>query len=438
MKTPICDFVEKYANENTLRLHMPGHKGQGVAERVDITEIGGADVLYQSEGIIAESQQNAANLFGAAKTLYSCEGSSLSIRAMVYLALLQARKEGKEPKILAGRNAHKTFVSATALMDIEVAWIYGESLLSCNVTPERLLLAIKEHSPSAVFITSPDYLGRRADIKGLSAVCKECGVLLMVDNAHGAYLHFLPKSEHPLALGADMCCDSAHKTLPVLTGGGYLHVSRSAPRELCEQAESAMSLFASTSPSYLILQSLDRANDYLTGGYAERLNGFAKQMETLRQELAASGLQTVGDEPLKLTLSPKSYGYEGAELSLLLRQKGIVSEFADPDHIVFMFTPEQSAGLQILCDALKSLPRRAANKTVAPKIEMAERVVSPHLALFSPTQTLPVDACEGRVLGAPSVSCPPAVAVRVCGERIDRNAIDVMKYYGITECKVIK
>lgn len=438
MKTPICDFVEKYADENALRLHMPGHKGQGVAQRLDITEIDGADVLYQSKGIIAESQQIAAKLFGAAKTLYSCEGSSLSIRAMVYLSLLQAKKEGKAPKILAGRNAHKTFVSATALMDIEVEWLYGESLLSCDITPNRLRSAIQEHNPSAVFITSPDYLGRRADIKGLSAVCKECGVLLMVDNAHGAYLHFLPKSEHPLTLGADMCCDSAHKTLPVLTGGGYLHVSRSAPRELLEQAESAMALFASTSPSYLILQSLDQANDYLTGDYAERLRDFAKQMEALRQELATFGLQTVGNEPLKLTLSPKGYGYEGAEFSLLLRQKGIVAEFADPDHIVFMFTPEQSEGLQILRDALKTLPRRAANKTVAPKIERAKQVVNPHLALFSPTQTLSVDACEGRVLGAPSVSCPPAVAVRVCGERIDRNAIDVMKYYGITECKVIK
>lgn len=83
-----------------------------------------------------------------------------------------------------------------------------------------------KRKPAAVYITSPDYLGNLADIGGMSDVCRKYGVLLIVDNAHGAYLHFLPKPEHPLDLGAEMCCDSAHKTLPVLTGGAYLHISQ--------------------------------------------------------------------------------------------------------------------------------------------------------------------------------------------------------------------
>ena len=438
MKTPICDFVEKYAAENALRLHMPGHKGQGAAERLDITEIAGADVLYQSQGIIAQSQQNAAKLFGAAKTVYSCEGSSLSIRAMLYLALLYAKAQGKTPKILAGRNAHKTFVGAAALLDIEVAWLYGESLLSCTITPERLRAALADQKPTAVFVTSPDYLGNRVDLKALSAVCKEFGALLLVDNAHGAYLNFLPQNAHPLALGADICCDSAHKTLPVLTGGGYLHIAKSAPSELCEQAESAMALFASTSPSYLILQSLDKANAYLADGYSERLPVFAEQMKKTRLSLQEQGLQTVGNDPLKLTLALKSYGYRGEELAALLRQKGIEAEFSDPDHIAFMFTPEQSEGLRLLRQELCKLPRRDGITQLPPKIPVAERAVSPRQALLCPTQTLSVDECEGRILGALSVGCPPAVAVSVCGEVICRDAIQVMKYYGITECKVIK
>ena len=129
MKTPICDFVERYAREGKTRLHMPGHKGVpflGIEDK-DITEIDGADVLYSADGIIAESQGYATGLFGSGKTLYSTEGSSLCIRAMVYLAALCAKGQGKRPLILAARNAHKTFISAVALADADVEWIYGEA-----------------------------------------------------------------------------------------------------------------------------------------------------------------------------------------------------------------------------------------------------------------------------------------------------------------------
>ena len=116
MKTPICDFVEKYAREGKTRLHMPGHKGVpflGIEYR-DITEVDGADVLYSADGIISESEKYAAAIFGSGKTKYSTEGSSLCIRAMVYLIKLYAMINGKKPEILAFRNAHKTFIPATS------------------------------------------------------------------------------------------------------------------------------------------------------------------------------------------------------------------------------------------------------------------------------------------------------------------------------------
>ena len=139
MNTPICDFVRAYAERETLRLHMPGHKGRGVVgvEARDITEIDGADVLYQATGIIRESQNNAASLFGSAKTVYSTEGSSLCIRAMLYLTLLQAKATGRRPLVAAGRNAHKVFMTAAALLDVDVEWLYpsqSASLLSCTLT----------------------------------------------------------------------------------------------------------------------------------------------------------------------------------------------------------------------------------------------------------------------------------------------------------------
>ena len=122
MKTPICDFVANYINSQAVRFHMPGHKGVPLLgfEQYDITEFDGADVLYHADGIIAQSQQNATQLFGSAKTLYSTEGASLAIRSLVFLFKQYAHSKGETPLILAGRNAHKTFVPAAALMGVEV------------------------------------------------------------------------------------------------------------------------------------------------------------------------------------------------------------------------------------------------------------------------------------------------------------------------------
>ena len=231
MTTPIVDFVRSYAQSGTARLHMPGHKGQSLLgfEPLDITEIRGADELYAPEGIIAESEANATRLFGTAHSYYSTEGSSQCIRAMLFLALQGAPQSGKRPVLLAARNAHKALLYAAALLDFDIRWLWPSAqaegaLCSCPVTAEALTgalhaLAQQGISPFGVYVTSPDYLGGVQDIPALAAVCRAQGVPLLVDNAHGAYLRFLPQNCHPIAQGAAMCCDSAHKTLPVVTGG---------------------------------------------------------------------------------------------------------------------------------------------------------------------------------------------------------------------------
>ncbi|MBQ9131055.1 MAG: amino acid decarboxylase, partial [Clostridia bacterium] len=119
MITPICDFVQRYAQSRALRLHMPGHKGSPLLgmEALDITEINGADSLYEAQGIIRESEENASRLFDS-PTFYSTEGSSQCIRAMLYLILLHAKATGKRPRVAAGRNSHKTFLSGIALLDM--------------------------------------------------------------------------------------------------------------------------------------------------------------------------------------------------------------------------------------------------------------------------------------------------------------------------------
>lgn len=445
MNAPICDFVQNYINRSPLRLHMPGHKGTGPlgAEALDITEIDGADVLYHAGGIIQESESNAASLFGTAATLYSAEGSSLAIRAMLYLAMLHAKARGRSPRIAAGRNAHKTFLSGSALLDLEVQWLFPREagkLLACTVDPAELeALFASSLPPTAVYITCPDYLGNLPDLRALAEVCHRHGALLIVDNAHGTYLRFLPRSRHPMDLGADLCCDSAHKTLPVLTGGAYLHISKTAPAELVEQAPNAMALFASTSPSYLILQSLDAANLYLHSGYRDRLSDFVRQTFQLCFSLATLGWSTVGDEPLKLTIAPKGYGYRGTELAGLLAGQGIVTEFADPDFVVMMLTPDiGTEGLELLETVLKDISRRPAITESPPPFPRPVKVLSPREALFSPQERLPIREAAGRVLANPTVSCPPAIPILVCGERIDDSAVRCFEYYGIETCFVVK
>ena len=445
MDTPICDFVRGYARSGTLRLHMPGHKGEGPLgmEALDITEIPGADSLYEADGVIAQSEKNASALFGA-PTLYSTEGSSLCIRAMLALVQRHAAAQGRRPVIAAGRNAHKTFLSAAALLDLPVNWLTPEgaqSYLSCALSAGELeaQLAAMDEPPAAVYLTSPDYLGNTVDVAALSAVCHRHGALLLVDNAHGAYLRFLPQSRHPIDLGADLCCDSAHKTLPVLTGGAYLHIAESMPQTLRAQAKDALALFGSTSPSYLILQSLDAANRTLAQGYRARLADFLPLVQRAKDALRAQGYALCGDEPLKLTLRTKPYGYRGAELAARLAKSGVVCEFADPDFLVMMLTPEiGESGLARMVEVLAAVPRRDAIWEEPPAFRRAERVMSIREAMLAPGERVPVEVSEGRVLASASVGCPPAVPVLVCGERIDAHAIACFGYYGIKTCMVVK
>ena len=436
ISTPVCDFVRDYAASAPVRLHMPGHKGRGPlgCESLDITEIRGADDLYHPEGILARSEENASRLFGC-RTVYSAEGSSLAIRAMLYLAYTRTGCKGR---CLAGRNAHKSFLHTAVLLDFPISWLWaGDSYLSCPVTAETVEAAILEEKekPFAVYLTSPDYLGNLAPVGEIANACHRHGVPLLVDNAHGAYLKFLPRSLHPMDLGADLCCDSAHKTLPVLTGGAYLHMG---PEWTAEEAKAAMALFGSTSPSWLILQSLDGANPAM-----ERMPGeiaaLAPHIAALKGALLAHGFALVGAEPLKITVHAAKFGYSGEEMAEILEKQGIFCEFADRDFLVFMLTPRNTPEeLDRLRAALCALPRGVRQE--APPIALArpKAACTPRQAAFAPRETIPVENSLGRILALANVSCPPAVPIVMCGEEIDEAAREALCRCGVEEVAVIK
>ena len=473
MNTPIYDFVQEYKTKRCIRAHMPGHKGLGPLgiEDLDITEIAGADELYAADGIIAESERNAGSIFGA-HTFYSTEGSSLAIRAMVYLAYkyacvnsryercsernsehdsahdLEHESEGaacrpsEKPWILAGRNAHKTFLNTVALLDIPVEWIYGEegdSYESCTIDAYRLrqLLAYNSKNlPCAVYLTTPDYLGQLLDLEALAWVCHEYGVLLLIDNAHGAYLKFLTPSRHPMDLGADLCADSAHKTLPVLTGGAYLQISLAADPFFAENAREAMELFGSTSPSYLILESLDLANLYMES-LPEKMQDFVQSVANLKNSLSENGYKVTGDEPWKVTINPPAYGYHGEELADLVRAAGLEPEYCDDRHLVLMLTPQNSReDLDGILRIFRAIPRREPVE-VEEEYRLTERprqAMPMHAALFAETEELPAEECQGRILASAAVSCPPAVPLYMYGEEMGEKLPKGRKLRVVKNC----
>lgn len=425
-------------------MHMPGHKGRALTgcEPCDLTEVYGADSLYEADGIIKESERRASSLFGA-HTFFSAEGSSLAIRAMVYLASLYSKERGEsECRILATRNAHRAFISAASLVGCEVDWLYGEreeNYLTVSVTPEGLASVLRERRPSAVYITTPDYLGNMLDVRALAEVCRGFDIPLLVDNAHGAYLRFLDPSLHPITLGATAACDSAHKTLSSLTGGAYLHISDSAPAVFRKEARAALSLFGSSSPSYLILSSLDRTNAELADGFSSRLFECVKRVSSLKEKLSSLGYSLLSGEPLKITLEAKKYGYFGYELADILRKSNIECEFSDKDYLVLMPSIYNSeSDFRALLTALSSIEQKEAIRSLPPAVPRPVRAMSAREALLMPRERIPVDSSFGRVLGSINFSCPPAVPVAIAGEVIDGTVITALEYYGITEVDAVK
>lgn len=441
MKTPIVSFLRSYQEKSPVRMHMPGHKGAGILgfEGMDLTEISGADELFAAEGIIKESEQNASSLFGC-PTYYSTQGSTLCIQTMCTILCQDAKSKGKKPKILAGRNAHRSFIHAAALLDFEIAWLYGNSdYLSCKIHAEDLEKAIIESLPTAVYLTNPDYLGNLLDIKSLANVCKKHNVLLAIDNAHGAYLRFLEPSLHPIDLGADLCCDSAHKTLPVLTGGAYLHLSPSLNYVWTNDVKHFMEYFSSTSPSYLIMASLDAANEVLDTTFRNSLSECIQRVDGLKNTLTQHGYTILSGEPMKITISTKEFGYTGNEIANLLMECDIYPEFYDSDYIVLMPSPYNTKDdLKRLETCLCGIERKPILINKPPKLEQSKKAMNVRQALFSSSITLDVSKSLGQVCSSVTVSCPPAILPVIPGEVISESSIEVMKYYGIETVRVVK
>lgn len=443
MNTPIYTFLQNYAKGNPLRMHMPGHKGRSPVPELagayayDLTEISGADSLFEAEGIIAESEKKAAELFGSRETVYSCGGSTLCIQAMLYLM----RQEGR--RVVAARTVHRAFLNACVLLGLEITWVYpskGHGILSGAYTAEDFAHALEalEGEPACVYLTSPDYLGHTADIRSIAEVSHRFGAPLLVDNAHGAHLAFYEESRHPMALGADLCCDSAHKMLPCLTGCAYLHTANAA---YAGRLKGAMGMFGSTSPSYLMLLSLDLCNRFLEESCRERLCRVTELAEGMRERLRGKVIfGSEGGDPLHISIDTAAMGCDGRKIAEQLEEVGCYAEYAGREAVVLLLSaweePEQAAHLEECLLGCDFTPEGKAEEP--PVFPQPEVRCSVREAALAESEVIPVTRALGRVCAGVRVPCPPAVPIVISGEWIDMQTMKTLRYYGIHEVEVIK
>ena len=442
METPVYDFLRKYAASDTLRAHMPGHKGKTCAPeleqlfKLDITEIKGADSLFEAEGIIAQSERNVSELYGSTATVFSAGGSTLCIQAM--LALM--KQEGR--CVIAVRNVHRAFLNAAALLGLDVQWLmptYSGGILSGELQLADVEAALAASTtPACLYVTSPDYTGKLADITALSELCHRYGAKLLVDNAHGAHLAFFEKNMHPIALGADMCCDSAHKMLPALTGAAYLHTSC---EEYADKLKQAMSFFGSTSPSYLIMASLDLCNRYISENIRHDIAAALPHIAELRSAFGNRFVFAEG-EPFHITVKAAESGFNGKELAELLRRNGVECEYADEELLVLLMSPfSDISDYERLRAALESAVSGASHtniKGLSVVMKLPKMALAIREAAFAPAVEIPVEEAEGRICASVKVPCPPAVPIAVSGEIIDKDCIEIFKAYGIRTVLVVE
>lgn len=428
MKTPIHDFLVGYAKSSPVRCHTPGEK----TEPFDITEIEGADSLFECEGIIKESEEIAASLFGAGRTLYSCAGSTLAIQTM--LALAKAAYP-KKKRVTASRFCHKSLVSACVLLGLDIDWAEPVSFLSCEVSPDSVEEAVTD-ATLCVFLQSIDYYGGECDIAAISEVCKRHNIPLLADNAHGAYKVFT--DSHPLSQGADLVADSAHKTLPCLTGGAYLHISPNAPKVFFDRAKERMALFGSSSPSYLILNSLDLCNPHIAyeKGKAEEV---MSEISKLKTRLADMGFCLRRSDRMRITIDAEEYGYSGNRLSELLAAEGIVCEYSDQKYTVLLFSTAQPlSDFNKITAAFAKIPSKPPIKTALPSVSIPKTGMPMREAVFAPLIRVPTEKAVGMICGSITAPCPPGVPIIMPGEIFSEETICALKGWGVREVSAVR
>lgn len=444
----IYNKLIEYINQGFSSFHTPGHKnnfekllgksGLSFGE-LDLTELPLTDNLYNPQSCILQAENNLKELYGSKTSLFSTGGNTLCIQTMLRLC---APEGGK---MICARNVHKSVVSAMALLKIEPIWVMPEfdekNGLFSEVSSEEISKVLKIHTNTkGVLITSPDYYGMLSNVKSLAAVCAKFGVPLLVDNAHGAHLKFLTDLNHPIDDGATFVADSAHKTLPVLTGGAWLHIS---DEKFITGAKNAMSLFGSTSPSYPIMASIDVCTNWLKSHGKVEFKALEKRVSLIKEVLKFKNISFPKNmcDPTRITINCASVGYTGDELKAHFHRFKVEPEFFDANHTVLIPTPFNfDADWLNLENALLDLEIKEPKKTDKNSSvkNLPIKILSISNTIFKKSETILIKNSKNRIAAEILHNYPPGIPIIMPGELIDNYVIQALVSQKVNKISVLK
>lgn len=455
-KTPLFDALLEYVNNDTIPFHVPGHKkGQGMIGKfkdfvgtnvlsIDVTVFQQVDSLHKPTGVIKEAQELAADAYNADYTFFSIHGTSGAIQAMIMSVVSQG------DKIIIPRNVHKSVTAGIILSGADPVYMHPEIDnrvgVALNVTPETVKRTLEQNPDArAVLIVNPTYYGVSTDIAEIAKIVHQYDIPLIVDEAHGPHLHF--NSRLPISAmdaGADICAQSTHKIVGSMTQSSLLHVRKGIVD--VNRVKTVMSLLQTTSPSYILLASLDCARMQLaTEGKklvddAIELAGYAREKINSIEGLYCFGEEVLhkegayGFDPTKITITCKDIGLSGYELERILAEKYFIQpEMSDLYNVLCVFSfGDTKEKVDKLIKALEEISTEQCCKAIV-KSEVLdipsipESVLTPRDAFNSLTIAVPIEDSIGLISAEFLMAYPPGIPILCPGEIITQEIVNYVR-----------
>lgn len=455
-KTPLFDALMEYVDNNTIPFHVPGHKkGQGMINKfkdfvgtnvlsIDVTVFKQVDSLHKPTGAIKEAQELAADAHNADHTFFSIHGTSGAIQAMIMSVVSQG------DKIIIPRNVHKSVTAGIILSGADPVYMHPEIDrrvgVALNVTPETVKKTL-EHNPDAkaVLIVNPTYYGVSTDIEKIAEIVHSYGIPLIVDEAHGPHLHF--NNKLPICAmdaGADICAQSTHKIVGSLTQSSLLHVRKGLVD--VNRVKTVMSLLQTTSPSYILLASLDVARQQMALEGKELINMTIELARYARERInKIAGLYCFGEEvlekegaygfdPTKITINCRDLGLSGYDLERILAEKYFIQpEMSDLYNVLCVFSfGDTKEKIDALLQALEEISSEQCCKLIK-KTEILdvpnipESVLTPRDAFNSMTIAVPIEDSVGLISAEFLMAYPPGIPILCPGEIVTTEIVHYVR-----------
>jgi arginine/lysine/ornithine decarboxylase len=450
-KTPLYSRLVGHAEGEPQSFHVPGHKnGTVISEKgqsffknilkLDATEITGLDDFHSPEGVILEAEELLTDLYKTEKSFFLVNGSTVGNLAMILAAV------NENDVVLVQRNSHKSIMNALRLAKARPVFIspeYHEDYhVAAGLSLKAVESAIQDYpGAKALILTYPNYYGLTYDLKSIIDLAHRYQIPVLVDEAHGVHFiagDYFPKSA--VELGADLVVQSAHKTLPAMTMGAFLHFQ--TERVAMSKLEFYLQALQSSSPSYPLMASLDLARSYLGTYNQADLTYLKAELQKFRVSLEQ--LETIrilsGDDPLKLTIQ----SWSGFELQTRLEAKGIFTELADPYNVLFvlpLLKKNMAHYLQEAADKIKEVVSVIPRSVSHPESKLTDKGISTLAASYKEMENqlcepIPLEEAAGRVCAEQIIPYPPGIPICLPGEFITEEDIQMILYLIRKEAKI--